>query len=284
MIGTKSVTTSPEAIRAAADRLHAAASSGVACDPVRDLLAAGDLDAAYAVQAINTGRALAAGRRLVGRKIGLTSVAVQKQLGVDQPDYGMLFADMARGDAEDIVLADVLQAKVEAEIAFVLGADLDHDQLTVVDLLRAIDFALPAIEIVGSRVRNWDIRLTDTIADNASSGLYVLGSRPVALDDFDPRLCGMVMEQEGEPVSVGAGAACMGSPLNAALWLARVMARVGQPLREGDTILSGALGPMVAGTARQRVRRAHRGPGRRARRIRQGVTGGQSEMRHHRIG
>ena len=239
------MSTSPDAIRAAAGRLHDAAARGIPCDPVRDLLAPDDADAAYAVQTINTERALAAGRRLVGRKIGLTSIAVQKQLGVGQPDYGMLFADMARGDAEDIVLADVMQAKVEAEIAFVLGADLDHEQVTVADLMRAIDFALPAIEIVGSRIRTWDIRLADTIADNASSGLYVLGSRPVALDDFDPRLCGMVMELAGEPVSVGAGAACMGSPLNAALWLARVMARVGRPLREGDTILSGALGPMV---------------------------------------
>ena len=239
------MTTSPQAIREAADRLHAAATTGVPTAPIRDLLEAGDVAAAYAVQAINTERALASGRRLVGRKIGLTSLAVQKQLGVDQPDYGMLFADMARPEALDIPIADVLQPKVEAEIAFVLGRDLDGDQLTVADLFRAIDYAVPAIEIVGSRVANWDIRLTDTIADNASSGLYVLGSRPVRITDFDMRLCGMVMEKSGEPVSVGAGAACMGSPLNATLWLAKVMARVGQPMRAGDTILSGALGPMV---------------------------------------
>jgi len=208
-------------------------------------LAPGDLDAAYAVQAMNTKRALDAGRRLVGRKIGLTSLAVQKQLGVGQPDYGMLFADMARGDAEDVALGDVLQPKVEAEIAFVLGRDLASEHLTVADLFRATEYAVPAVEIVGSRVAKWDIRITDTIADNASSGLYVLGSRPVKLTDFDPRLCGMVMEKAGEPVSVGAGAACLGSPLNAALWLAKVMARVGHPLLAGDTILSGALGPMV---------------------------------------
>jgi len=115
----------------------------------------------------------------------------------------------------------------------------------VADLFRATEYAVPAVEIVGSRVAKWDIRITDTIADNASSGLYVLGSRPVKLTDFDPRLCGMVMEKAGEPVSVGAGAACLGSPLNAALWLAKVMARVGHPLLAGDTILSGALGPMV---------------------------------------
>lgn len=240
------MTTSAEAIREAADRLHAAATSGVPTAPVRDLLAAGDTDAAYAVQAINTDRALASGRRLVGRKIGLTSLAVQRQLGVDRPDYGMLFADMARPEAMDISIADVMQPKVEAEIAFVLGRDLDHERLTVADLFRAVDYAVPAVEIVGSRIANWDIRLTDTIADNASSGLYVLGSRPVRITDFDMRMCGMVMEKAGEPVSVGAGAACMGSPLNATLWLAEVMARVGRPMRAGDTILSGALGAMVA--------------------------------------
>lgn len=234
-----------EAIQQAADALHQAAQTGVPSAPIRTLLAEGDLDGAYAVQAINTARGLAAGRRLVGRKIGLTSLAVQRQLGVGQPDYGMLFADMARGDAEEVALADVLQPKVEAEIAFVFGRDLTDEQLTVADLFRAIEYAVPAIEIVGSRVAKWDIRITDTIADNASSGLYVLGSRPVTLRDFDPRTCGMVMEKSGEPVSVGAGAACLGSPLNAALWLAKVMAKVGHPLKAGDTILSGALGPMV---------------------------------------
>lgn len=236
---------SQEVIKQAADALFGAAASGEPVAPIRTLLAEGDVEAAYAVQAINTQRALDAGRRLVGRKIGLTSLAVQKQLGVGQPDYGMLFADMARGDAEEIALKDVLQPKVEAEIAFVLGRDLTEPQLTAADLFRAIEYAVPAIEIVGSRVANWDIRITDTIADNASSGLYVLGSRPITLKDFDPRLCGMVMEKSGEPVSVGAGAACLGSPLNAALWLAKVMAKLGRPLLAGDTILSGALGPMV---------------------------------------
>lgn len=240
------MTTSAEAIREAAERLHRAAATGTPCAPVRDILAAGDVAGAYQVQKINTERALAGGRRLVGRKIGLTSLAVQRQLGVDQPDYGMLFADMARPEAVDIAIADVMQPKVEAEIAFVLGRDLDDDRLTVADLFRAIDYAVPAIEIVGSRIANWDIKITDTIADNASSGLYVLGSRPVRIGDFDMRMCGMVMEKAGEPVSVGAGAACMGSPLNATLWLAQVMAQAGYPMRAGDTVLSGALGPMVA--------------------------------------
>lgn len=229
----------------AADLLHEAELKGAAIPPVRSLIGETDLKLAYAVQEINTRRALEAGRRLVGRKIGLTSVAVQKQLGVGQPDYGMLFADMARVEGEEIVLKDVLQPKVEAEIAFVLGRDLDGDQLTVADLFQAIDFVVPAIEIVGSRVLNWDIRITDTIADNASSGLYVLGSKPTRLCDFDARHAGMTMERSGVLVSSGAGSACLGSPLNSTLWLARVMARAGYPLRAGDTVLSGALGPMV---------------------------------------
>lgn len=229
----------------AANRLYEAGLTGKPCAPVRDLLPAGDVKAAYEVQSYNTDRALAAGRRLVGRKIGLTAASVQKQLGVDQPDYGMLFADMARGDGEDIKLSDTMQPKVEAEIAFIVGKDLTDEQLTIADLFRAIEYAVPAIEIVGSRIANWDIKITDTIADNASSGLYILGSRPVRLTDFDPVLCGMVTEKFGEPLSVGAGIACMGSPLNAALWLAQVMAKAGRPLRAGDTILSGALGPMV---------------------------------------
>ena len=229
----------------AADLLRKAELSGVAIPPVRSLIGETDLKLAYAVQEINTRRALEAGRRLVGRKIGLTSVAVQKQLGVGQPDYGMLFADMARVEGEEIVLKDVLQPKVESEIAFVLGRDLDGDQLTVADLFKAIDFVVPAIEIVGSRVLNWDIRITDTIADNASSGLYVLGSKPTRLCDFDARHAGMTMERSGVLVSSGAGSACLGSPLNSTLWLATVMARAGYPLRAGDTVLSGALGPMV---------------------------------------
>ncbi len=235
-----------ENIQKAADLLFSAAKDYRPCEPIRTLLSEGDVDGAYAVQAINTKRALDAGRRLVGRKIGLTSKAVQNQLGVGQPDYGMLFADMARTESEEISLKDVLQPKVEAEIAFILKSDLTNPDLTMADVFQAIDYAVAAIEIVGSRVANWDIRITDTIADNASSGLYVLGSQPKKLSDFDPRLCGMVMENKGEPVSVGAGAACLGSPLNATLWLAKVMAKAGYAMRAGDTILSGALGPMVS--------------------------------------
>jgi 2-keto-4-pentenoate hydratase len=232
-------------IRSVADSLFEAGRTGQPIAPVRDLLPANDVGAAYRVQEINTRRALAAGRRMVGRKIGLTAVAVQKQLGVDQPDYGMLFADMAVADCEEVAKGRLIQPKVEAEVAFVLGRDLHQDQLTVADVIRATEFCLPAIEIVDSRVADWKIKIVDTIADNASSGLFVLGSEPRLLRKLDLRLCGMVMECRGEPISVGAGSACLGHPVVAVLWLARTMALVGRPLKEGDIVMSGALGPMV---------------------------------------
>ncbi|MFI6520717.1 2-keto-4-pentenoate hydratase [Spirillospora sp. NPDC050679] len=227
----------------AADRILAAYATGEPCAPVRDLVTSAD--AAYAVQDRITERWLAEGRRLAGRKIGLTSAAVQSQLGVDSPDFGMLFADMAVPDGAEIPAGAVLQAKVEAEVALVLEHDLTHERHTVADLIRATAFALPAVEVVGSRIRDWDITLADTVADNASCGMYVLGNRPAALADVDLRACGMVLERRGEQVSTGTGAACLGHPLNAALWLADTLVRVGRPLRAGDTVLTGALGPMV---------------------------------------
>lgn len=234
-----------DAIESAAAMLREAEAGGAPCGPVRALLGAADLMAAYAVQDINIRLSEERGRRVIGRKIGLTAKSVQRQLGVDQPDYGILFADMALCDGEAITARQVLQPKAEAEIAFILERDLLFPDATQADVMRAIAFALPAIEIVGSRITNWDISIVDTIADNASSGAFVLGSRPVLLRDIDLRLCGMVMTRRGEPVSVGAGAACLGNPLAAVTWLARKMANVGRPLLAGDVILSGALGPMV---------------------------------------
>ncbi|WP_325050863.1 2-keto-4-pentenoate hydratase [Actinomadura spongiicola] len=230
-------------IETAAERLRGAYTDGAPCAPVRDLITT--VDDAYAVQDALTGTWLAAGRRLAGRKIGLTSRAVQEQLGVDSPDFGMLFADMAVPDGAEIPAGAVLQPRAEAEVALVLDRDLTHERHTAADVIRATAFALPAIEVVGSRVQDWDITLVDTVADNASSGMYVLGNRPVPLKDVDLRLCGMVMERRGEQVSTGNGAACLGHPLNAALWLADTLVRVGRPLRAGDTVLTGALGPVV---------------------------------------
>ncbi len=229
----------------AAARLGDAVRERRACDPVRPLLEPGGIEAAYAVQALLTRAAESEGRRAIGRKVGLTSVAVQRQLGVDQPDFGMLFDDMAYGDDEEVPLSRLIQPKVEAEVAFVLDRDIDAERPSLAHVVNAIGYALPAIEIVDSRVRDWKISIWDTIADNASSGLFVLGGTPRKIDAFDLRLCGMSLERAGEPVSLGCGAACLGNPLNAALWLARTAVRTGRPLRAGDIVLSGALGPMV---------------------------------------
>ena len=244
-----SQTRQAEPVRSAADQLWDAQVSRTPCPPVRDIIGVTDVGTAYLVQDHNTARSLALGRRLCGRKIGLTAKSVQHQLGVNEPDYGMLFADMAISDGEEIDAGALLQARVEGEVAFCLKRDLTGDQLTMTDLLGAIDYALAAIEVVDSRVQAWDIKITDTIADNASSGRFVLGNEPRDLRDLDLRLCGMVLERQGEPVSFGAGAACLGHPLNATLWLARTMVRVGRPLRSGDLVLSGALGPMVPARA-----------------------------------
>ncbi|MHA7848211.1 2-keto-4-pentenoate hydratase [Serratia sp. D1N4] len=233
----------------AASMLRQAASSGQPCAPVRSLIGSTDIDAAYAVQRLNNDYQIKQGRRLVGSKIGLTSPAVQRQLGVNQPDFGRLFADMALCDGEEIAAGRLIQPKVEAEIVLVLEQDLPHEKHTLADLIRATAYLLPAIEVVDSRIANWDISLADTIADNASCGLFVLGNRPVQLKDVDLLSCGMVLERAGEPVSVGAGAACLGNPLLAALWLADTLAQRGDALRAGDIILTGALGPMVAASA-----------------------------------
>ncbi|MER5318123.1 2-keto-4-pentenoate hydratase [Streptosporangium roseum] len=230
----------------AADRLLEAARSGKPCPPVREALPGRTAETGYAVQEINTRRALHDGRRLVGRKVGLTSQAVQRQLGVDQPDFGMLFADMAFLDGLPIPTGRFLQPRAEAEIALVLKSDLVGGPFTVAEVIRAVDFALPAIEIVDSRIAGWDITLVDTIADNASSGAFVLGNTPVPLTGLDLRLAGMTMTRRGQEVSTGAGAACLGHPLNAAVWLANALGGRDFPLRAGDIVLTGALGPVVA--------------------------------------
>ena len=151
-----------------------AAYAGTPIAPIRPQLAELDVDAAYAIQQENTAHWQAEGRRLVGSKIGLTSRAVQKQLGVDRPDFGVLFADMMVAE-DDSSPRRVLQPKIEAEVAFLLDRDVDVEAPTVADVLRATAYVMPALEIVGSRITNWDIAIVDTVADNASSGLYVLG-------------------------------------------------------------------------------------------------------------
>lgn len=230
-----------------ADRLAGAVASGVPVEPVRDILGVDDIDAAYAVQLELTRRRLAAGGRVVGRKIGLTSPPVQRQLGVDQPDFGVLFADMDVSGLDEVPWGRLLQPKVEAEIAFVLKCDLDGDDSADPEkVTAAVDYAVAALEIVDSRVVNWDIAITDTIADNASSAMFILSGNRLALSDFTPRDVPMLMYVDGVEVSRGSGELCLGDPLNALSWLARTAAEFGDPLRSGQVVLSGALGAMVA--------------------------------------
>jgi 2-keto-4-pentenoate hydratase len=222
-----------------AERLRTAYKDGVVA-PLRDGLDASDGDAAYRVQSINTAIWENEGRRIVGRKIGLTAKAVQAQLGVDRPDYGVLFDDMQLADGAVLRPDMAIQPKVEAEVALVLKADLHGPDVSLDDVFAATDYAVAAIEIVDSRIADWKITFVDTVADNGSSAFFVLGTEKKLLSGLDLYTCGMALELNGAIASIGAGAACLGHPLNAAAWLARTV-----PLRAGDIVLTGALGPMA---------------------------------------
>jgi 2-keto-4-pentenoate hydratase len=232
------------AVVEAAARLLGASASGFPCPPVRDLIGRDDLAAAYAVQERQNAARVAAGATVVGRKIGVTSEAVQNQLGVDQPDFGVLFDDMEFAEDDVIPMSRLMQPRIEAEVAFVLSEDLDVGPLDVAQIRGAIEYTVAALEIVDSRIENWDISFGDTVADNASSGLYVLGTQRRSLAEVEPVEVDMSMSIDGKEVSTGTGAACLGDPLNAVAWLAHQARTFGEPLRRGQVILSGALGPM----------------------------------------
>lgn len=242
------------AITAAASALLQARVTRTPIAPISTSHGIAGLDVAYAVAELNTQAQLAAGRRIVGMKVGLTSKAVQQQLGVDQPDFGVLFDDMEVLSGQDVPMARLLQPKVEAEVAFVMGRDLTGPAPSYAEFLAAVAYALPAIEIVDSAIADWKITLVDTVADNASCGLYVLGDQPLPMGQVSLGELGMTMTKNGQTVSVGTGAACLGHPLRAAYWLACTMAERGQSLKVGQVILSGALGPMVPVVAGDVVR------------------------------
>jgi len=212
--------------------------------PIAATYGLSSIDEAYAVAALNTAARVAEGDRVVGRKIGLTAESVQRQLGVNQPDFGVLFADMELLDRDLVPSHRLMQPKVEAEIAFAIGRDLNWGRApSWGEFVVAIAYALPAIEIVDSVIADWKIGIVDTVADNASAGLYVLGDQPVSLGAFQLAAVTAVLTSNGTVVSQGRGSACLGHPLRAAYWLACEMARRGERLRAGEIILSGALGP-----------------------------------------
>jgi 2-keto-4-pentenoate hydratase len=248
--------TSEDAVSAAVERLALALETRIPCAAVRDLIGTDDLAAAYAVQRGLVQRRLATGATVVGRKIGATSEAVQRQLGVDQPDFGYLLDVMDVSDEHPISMQTLLQPRVEAEVAFVMATDVDpadEAEITIELVRGAVEVALPALEIVDSRIDQWDIGFTDTVADNASSGLYVVGREGRKLDELEPRDVEMSLTINGEVRSSGNGAACLGDPLEALRWLAVQCHRFGDPLRAGQVVLSGALGAFVPFAAGDRV-------------------------------
>jgi 2-keto-4-pentenoate hydratase len=255
-----------DAHEAIARSLWQAALTRTPIAPVREAAARAalptDSGSAYAIQRINRDRRIRHGDRVVGRKIGLTAKSVQAQLGVDSPDFGDLWARTAYGDGDEVPMASLIQPKVEAEVALVLARDLDQPDAGVADVIRCTDFALAALEIVDSRIERWQIGLFDTIADNASAAAFVLAGDPVRLDRIGLRDARMTMTRNDEKASEGVGHACLGHPLNAAAWLARALARAGEPLRAGDIVLTGALGPMVPAAAGDRFEASIEGLGR----------------------
>lgn len=236
-----------------ARRLRDAYRAG-AVPPLRDGLDPLDVAGAYAVQAINTRYWADQGRTIVGRKAGLTAKAVQQQLGVGQPDFGVLFDDMRIADGGRLDPARAIQPKAEAEIAFVLGDDLPDPATTGEQVAAVVASVHAAIEIVDSRIADWKITFADTVADNGSSAFFVLANEGLPIAGLDLYSAGMVMEINGQIVSLGAGEAALGHPLNAAAWLARKLADRGEPIKAGDVLLTGALGPMAALTPGDHVR------------------------------
>lgn len=238
------IETPPAPLTAAAQALRTARAARRPIRRVSETFDLTTLEQAYAVASLNTDEALRRGRRIRGRKIGLTSPAVQHQLGVNQPDHGVLFDDMEHLSGDTLDSTRLIQPRAEAEVAFVMDSDLADPEVPWGRFLRTIAFALPALEIVDSAIQDWRITLVDTVADNASCGLYVLGLEPRRVSDLALDTLGMQTLLNGQTASVGSGAACLGHPLRAAHWLARTLAGLGHPLRAGDVLLSGALGPM----------------------------------------
>ena len=200
---------------------------------------------AYAIQSLNIERRMADGRLVRGRKVGLTSAPMQRLLGVDEPDFGVLLDDMFVEDGDEIPMEQLLQPRAEAEVAFVMGDDLTGPGVTTSNALAAIEGALPALEIVDSRVADWRIKLADTIADNASSGRVVIGGRLTPVTELDLRLVGVVVSRNGRMIDTGAGAAALGNPARCVAWLANKLATFGAGLRAGDVVIPGAVHRMV---------------------------------------
>lgn len=227
------------------DRLYGALNAREALAPLTDSHPGMSIEDAYHIQQRMVQRRLDAGETVVGKKIGVTSKAVMDMLGVYQPDFGYLLSGMVCGEGERIALDTLIQPKAEGEIAFVLKKDLLGPGITNAMVLAATECVMPCFEIVDSRIRDWKIKIQDTVADNASCGVFVLGDRAMSVRHVDLSTCGMVLEKNGEVIGTGAGAAALGSPVNAVAWLANTLGRHGIPLKAGEVVLSGALSAMA---------------------------------------
>ncbi len=227
------------------DELYAALNGRHVVEPLTTRHPAITVDDAYRIQQRLNARRVEAGETIIGKKIGVTSQAVMNMLGVNQPDFGMLTDAMVYNEGEAIAASTLIQPKAEGEIAFLLKRDLMGPGVSAADVLAATEGVMACFEIVDSRIRDWKIRIQDTVADNASCGVFVLGDRVVDPRKVDLQTCGMVLEKNGEVVVTGAGAATLGSPLTAMAWLANTLGRLGIPLKAGEVVLSGALGAMV---------------------------------------
>jgi 2-oxopent-4-enoate/cis-2-oxohex-4-enoate hydratase len=231
------------------DELYQALTDRRVVDPLTSRHPGLDIDHAYRIQQRMIGRRIDAGERIVGKKIGVTSRAVMNMLGVYRPDFGYMLDGMIYNEGESIDIATLIQPKAEGEIAFVLKRDLMGPGVTNAEVLAATECVMPCFEIVDSRIRDWKIKIEDTVADNASCGVFVLGDQAVDPRRIDLALCGMVLERNGEIVATGAGAAALGSPVNAVAWLANTLGALGIPLKAGEVILSGALAAMFPAKA-----------------------------------
>ncbi len=231
------------------DELYAALSICTTLEPLTSRYPDITIDDAYHVQQRMVQRRLEAGESVVGKKIGVTSKAVMDMLGVYQPDFGYLLSGMVYGEGQSIPGSSLIQPKAEGEIAFILRKDLLGPGITNAEVLAATECVMPCFEIVDSRIRDWKIKIQDTVADNASCGVFVLGDRAVSPRAVDLFTCGMVLEKNGEVIGTGAGAAALGSPVNAVAWLANTLGRLGIPLKAGEVILSGALAAMAPAQA-----------------------------------
>ncbi|MCG7991569.1 MAG: 2-oxopent-4-enoate hydratase [Candidatus Thiodiazotropha lotti] len=227
------------------DELYQALSQRQMIDPLTEREPQITIEDAYHVSLRMVNRRVENGESIIGKKIGVTSQAVQNMLNVHQPDFGYLTDRMVFGNGDEMPISEqLIQPRAEGEIAFMLKRDLIGPGVSNADVLRATEAVIPCFEIVDSRIRDWKIKIQDTVADNASCGLFVLGDKAVDPRKVDLATAGMVVEKNGELLSTGAGAAALGSPVNCVTWLANTLGSFGIPLKAGEVILSGSLVPL----------------------------------------